>query len=78
MSGSNRFGTKPMRELRRRFRPGYSVTQNRSGHFMVVGPDSEPVRDVSGRPFTLPGSPTFNAHALKRMESALRKAKVIE
>jgi hypothetical protein len=75
---SRRLGSKPMRELYRRFKSGYSIKQVGSSHFRVYDPEGNVVRDGLGRPISLPNSPTADHHFVRRVVSDLRKAKVIE
>ena len=73
-----RLGSKDMRALGRKFRPGYHVVGGRAAKFHVVAPDGSVVRSTDGQPISLPNTPTFDAHYRRRVESQLRKAGVIE
>jgi hypothetical protein len=55
-----RAGSKELRELVRRFRPGYSLRSAGSINPKpyVIGPDGEPVRMEDGRPLRLPSTPS--------------------
>ena len=67
-----------MRQLGRKFRPGFRIEGGRSSKFHIISPQGDVVRGADGQPITLPNTPTFDAHYRRRVESQLRKAGVIE
>ena len=44
------------RELLRRLPPGYTIEHRGTSHQVLYGPDGEVVRQLDGRPFTVPCS----------------------
>lgn len=67
---------KEMRQLVRRFEPGYTTERDGSGHFRILDPDGQYVRSDSGRRIRLAATPLCGAHP--GIIAQLRKAGVIE